>query len=288
MYLPHKIDKARVLVTVKTYPQPSQKYDELVCNAGFVLGEDGKWKWIRIYPVRFRQLPYGQQYKKYEWIELNLKRKWDDFRQESYMPGLGVDEPIEAGKSIGTGRDRSWRERKRYVLREVFDSMTELIGRAKAPQVWKSLATVKPKELIGFEIVEEREREWDPKFRAELQQRGLFETARKSEDQPLQIVSKLPFKYYYRFLTVGDQKSRRMMIEDWEIGALYWNCLAQTEGDEFEANELVRKKYEEEFFEKDLYLFVGTSLANHHRAPNPFMIIGVFYPPISIQPSLFQ
>ena len=134
MYLPHKIDKARVLVTVKTYPQPSQKYDELVCNAGFVLGEDGKWKWIRIYPVRFRQLPYDQQYKKYEWIELNLKRKWDDFRQESYMPELGVDEPIDAGMSLGTGRDRSWSERKRYVLREVFDSMTELIDHAKAPQ----------------------------------------------------------------------------------------------------------------------------------------------------------
>lgn len=66
------------------------------------------------------------------------------------------------------------------------------------------------------------------------------------------------------------------MIEDWEIGALYWNCLAQTEGDEVEANKLVRKKYEEEFLAKDLFLFVGTTMANHMRAPNPFVIIGVF------------
>ena len=284
MYLPHKIDKARVLVTVKTYPQPSQKYDELVCNAGFVLGEDGKWKWIRIYPVRFRQLPYGQQYKKYEWIELNLKRKWDDFRQESYMPRLGVDESIKPGKSISTRKDPYWNERRRFVFGEVFDSMTNLIERAKAPQVWKSLATVKPKEIIELEIVEENDREWNPKFRAELQQRGLFDTARRSSDRPLEVVRKLPFKYYYRFLTEGDQRPRRMMIEDWEIGALYWNCLARTEGDEYEANRKVREKYEEKFFEKDLYLFVGTTLANHHRAPNPFIIIGVFYPPVPPPP----
>ena len=74
------------------------------------------------------------------------------------------------------------------------------------------------------------------------------------------------------------------MIEDWEIGALYWNCLDKTEGDEFEANELVKKKYEDEFFKKDLYLFVGTTRANHHRAPNPFIIIGVFYPPVPPPP----
>ena len=42
----------RVLVTVKTYPCLSQKYDELVCTAG--LREDGSW--IRIYPVPFRKL----------------------------------------------------------------------------------------------------------------------------------------------------------------------------------------------------------------------------------------
>lgn len=59
MYLPDEIPSARVLITVKTYPNPSVKYDELVCNAGFI--ESGEW--IRIYPIKFRQLPYDQQYK---------------------------------------------------------------------------------------------------------------------------------------------------------------------------------------------------------------------------------
>ena len=287
MYLPHIIDKARVLVTVKTYPQPSQKYDELVCNAGFVRGDDGKWKWIRIYPVRFRQLPYAQQYRKYEWIELNLKRKWDDFRQESYMPKLGVDESIKPGRSISTRKDPSWSERRRYVLGEVFDSMKSLIDLAKTRHVWKSLATVKPRELIRLEIVPD-EREWPSKFRDELLQRNLFETSNQLSRRNYQVVRKLPYKYYYRFLTEGDPRPRKLMIEDWEIGALYWNCLAQTEGDEYEANRKVREKYEEKFFEKDLYLFVGTTFANHHIARNPFMIIGVFYPPVPTQLDMFE
>jgi hypothetical protein len=58
----------KVLITVKTYPTLSTKYEELVCTAGF--REDGSW--IRIYPVQFRNRPYGQQYKKYQWIEIDL------------------------------------------------------------------------------------------------------------------------------------------------------------------------------------------------------------------------
>ena len=37
----------KVLISVKTYPTLSEKYDELVCTAGFL--EDGSW--IRIYPI---------------------------------------------------------------------------------------------------------------------------------------------------------------------------------------------------------------------------------------------
>ncbi len=75
-----------------------------------------------------------------------------------------------------------------------------------------------------------------------------------------------------------------MMIEDWEIGALFWNSLYRKDGDEQAALEDVKKKYLEEFAEKDLHLFVGTTLKFHAMsAPNPFVIIGVFYPPISDQ-----
>ncbi len=50
----------KVLITVKTYPTLSAKYDELVCTAGFK--EDGTW--VRLYPVPFRKKSYAEQYKK--------------------------------------------------------------------------------------------------------------------------------------------------------------------------------------------------------------------------------
>ncbi len=75
-----------------------------------------------------------------------------------------------------------------------------------------------------------------------------------------------------------------MMIEDWEIGALFWNCLYRSDGDEEKAKLQVRQKYFEEFVnKKELFLFVGTTLKYHNIAPNPFVIIGLFYPPKSDQ-----
>ena len=77
--------------------------------------------------------------------------------------------------------------------------------------------------------------------------------------------------------THGDRRPRRMQIEDWEIGALFWNCYRQHNGDEEAARQLVRQRYYDDFVaNKDLHLFVGTTLAHHVTAPNPFVIIGVF------------
>ena len=72
----------KVLITVKTYPSLSGKYDELVCTAGF--REDGTW--VRIYPIQFREKSYEEQYKKYDWIEIDLVKNRKDFRPESYRP----------------------------------------------------------------------------------------------------------------------------------------------------------------------------------------------------------
>ena len=51
-------EKKRVFITVKTYPNISDKYAELVCTAGIL--EDGTW--IRLYPVPFRLLKKEQQF----------------------------------------------------------------------------------------------------------------------------------------------------------------------------------------------------------------------------------
>ena len=49
--------------------------------------------------------------------------------------------------------------------------------------------------------------------------------------------------------------------------------------DEKVAIRKVKEKYMDEFLKRDLYFFFGTTKAFHNVASNPFIIIGVFYPP---------
>ncbi|SRR5579875_87154 len=292
MYLPVEIPNAQVLITVKTYPLPSSKYDELVCTAGLL--PDGKW--IRLYPVPFRALPYEGQYSKYHWVHLDLVRNMSDFRPESYRPKYGID-GIQVGEKVDTKND--WAKRKEYVLKEVFTSMEELIRLAKSSER-KSLATLKPSEIVDF-LIEPDEREWKPEWRDQLRQYNLFDLDEQGQGKQRTVIPKLPYKYSYKISSDGDKNPRKLMIEDWELGALYWNCLRQANGDEDEANRRVKQKYFHEFCsQKDLYLYLGTTKQFHLVAPNPFMIIGVFYPPkpkpsakasnkeIAQQPSLFE
>jgi hypothetical protein len=247
-YLPDELPNARVLITVKTYPLPSRSYTELVCTAGLLNGE----KWIRVYPIPYRLLQDQQKYPKYSWIELNLTRKKDDFRPESYSPKLGVDEPIKVFEQIGT--ENEWAARKSYVLNEVFTSMSELIELAKKPNNRKSLATLKPSRIVNF-FIEEDEREWKLSWQHQLSQLNIFEQSQRSNPK---IIKKLPYKFFYQFLSEGDKEPRTMMIEDWEIGALFWNCLYRVDGDEQAALKMVKQKYLDEFSKRDLYFFIST------------------------------
>ncbi|GCE09307.1 hypothetical protein [Dictyobacter aurantiacus] len=214
MYLPEEIPGANVLITVKTYPLPSSKYDELVCTAGFL--SDGKW--IRIYPIPFRALPYGNQYSKYHWVTVDLVRHRKDFRQESYRPKHDI-ESLQVGEKIDTGKNRDWQERKKYVLNEVFTSMEEIIRLAKS-DANKSLATLKPRQIEDL-IIEPDEREWKQEWRDQLLQYNLFDLDEQGQGKTRKIVRKLPYKYFYKFTSDGDTGPHRLMIEDWELGALY-------------------------------------------------------------------
>lgn len=93
---------------------------------------------------------------------------------------------------------------------------------------------------------------------------------------------KVPYKFSYRFKD-AEGKSSKLMIEDWEIGQLYLNC-AKKHGEE-KAIKMVRQKYFDDFAKtKDLHLFLGTTHEWHvKKAPNPFVIIGTFHPPVDTQ-----
>lgn len=277
----HEKKKEKILITVKTYPTLSGKCDELVCTAGF--REDGSW--VRIYPIPFRKKSYEERYSKYDWIELDLIKNTSDFRPESFRP-YSHDSEINVVGHIGTGRNRDWAARKEIVLQNVYYDMSLLIEEAKDKRKCTSLAVFKPANILDF-TVEEVEREWDEKkiqkLKANRDQGGLFE----NPENPFEVVEKLPYKFKYVFEDINGAQSR-MMIEDWEIGQLYWNSLRRHEGDEELAVLDVRKKYFNNFAKtKNLHLYLGTTQIHHFVARNPFVIIGTFHPPKTDQLSIF-
>lgn len=258
----------KVLVTVKTYPCLSQKYDELVCTAG--LREDGSW--IRVFPVPFRKLKPYSQYKKYDWVEVDVVKNQKDFRPESYRP-VSMDAPFNVVGHIDS--NNGWAARKEIVLRNVYTDMGKLLQDCKNNQV--SLAVLKA-NITGFEI-KPVEREWDAKklevVKANQNQLDLFE-----QKEVFEVVKKLPYEFSYKF-TTEDGNSHTLMIEDWELGTLYWNCLKDNGYDEKVACEKVKQMYYEHMVgDCDLYLFLGTTKEFQQRKmPQPFVVIGTFYPP---------
>lgn len=260
----------KVLITVKTYPTLSEKYDELVCTAGFL--EDGSW--IRIYPVPFRKLDYEKQYNKWEWIELDLVKNTSDYRPESYRP-TSLDTNIKVLNKIDT--KGNWAKRKKIVSNRIWTNLSDLIDDKN--QHGTSLAILKPKEIIDF-VYEPCERDWNKKkldaVIANKAQGSLFDE--EETKKFFKIVTKLPYEFSYVF-TTEDGKKRKLMIEDWEVGMLYRNCLKAAGGDEAIACQKVKEKYFDYMAKKcDLHFFLGTTKQFHNVAPNPFIIIGTFYP----------
>ncbi len=268
--------KTKVLITVKTYPTLSAKYDELVCTAGFREDET----WIRIYPLPFRKKPYHEQYKTYDWVELDLVKNDSDFRPESYRP-YSHDREINIVGHIDAASN--WEKRKKICLGKIYYNLSEVIAEAKDKNICISLAVFKPTEILDF-TAEPVERQWDKDKLAKLNQLNLFETTKEGK---FEVVQKLPYKF--KFVLKDNQGTEsRMMIEDWETGQLYWNCLSRHEGNEAKAVADVRKKYFDDFAKtKDLHFFLGTTQQYHNIAPNPFIIIGTFHPKKEIQTRLF-
>jgi hypothetical protein len=273
--------KQKVLIAVTTYPMPSRSHDELVCTAGLL--ENGQW--IRIYPVPLsflRGIKINGEVKqvKYTWFELELRKRTDDFRPESHSPIHYDFRDLVIHETIDT--KSNWFKRKEIALKNVYTDMDKLIKDSNAPTNI-SLATFKPTTVKDL-VWEEDAAEWKDEWKDLRKQGDLF----SGDKEPEILIPKLPYKFYYRF-TDETGKKRRLMIEDWEIGALYFKCLRDSEGNVAQALEKVKDQYERNFINnKDLYFFLGTTKKWHmRRGNNPFVIIGVFYPKKESQTSLF-
>lgn len=256
----------RILITVKTYPTLSRKHGETVCTAG--IREDGSW--VRLYPVPFRRLGETEQYRKYDWVELEAKKSTSDHRPETRHPtDAKAMLPVE---HLDTGEH--WRDRRKALRNvPVHSQMQPLLDGAKKNTL--SLALFKPTRILDF-IWEPCERNWDEAkvaaMRESASQGELFED--EQWRRTFNLMPKLPYNFSYRFEDAEGNR-RELQVLDWEAGQLYHKCLRNAGGDESVALAKVRQKYMDDFLKTDLHFFLGTMKEFHGFAPNPWVIIGV-------------
>ena len=261
-------DETNVLITVMTYPHPSQRHQELVCTAGITEAGD----WVRLYPIDYRYRPNHQQFKKYQWIRLGLAPRGfgNDDRKESRQPDL---ESIQIlGEPLNT--DNSWADRRAIIDRLPHHTRVQLEALYEADRT--SLGIVFPSEILDLKI-EPTERDWKPEWQSVLDQFNLFHGQPKS-------LAKLPYKFSYVF-RCSDTGGRphAAMIEDWELGVLF---LKEKErlGSEEAAAQSVKRKYFDQICgaSRDTQFFMGTVFPY-----NTWVVIGVYWPPKIQEASLF-
>ena len=252
-------EKTRVLITVMTYPHPSPKYDELVCTAGVT--ENGEW--VRLYPIDYRYRPPEQQFRKYQWIDVDLGPRGhkNDGRKESREPHL--DSIKLVGERIST--EGGWRERREIIDQMPHHTVNEL--HALYEQDRTSLGVVRPTRILDLEVTE-TDREWKPKYQKIYQQMRLF-------GDPPKPLRKIPYEFRYVFECEDSNKPHRALITDWELGVLYLGEERRL-GSEQAAADSVKKKFFDEICAdgKDTRFFMGTTLPY-----NTWLVIGTFWPP---------
>jgi hypothetical protein len=244
-----------ILITVKAYPNPSNKYQETVCIAG-VTKEEG---WTRLYPISFRHLPQNLQFKKYQLVRLRMRKHEGDSRPESYRPD---QQSFRPGRFVSASEDK-WSERKSWLLPTAKVSMCEILALQRESGV--SLGMFRPKEIRDL-IIQKADREWNDI----INQLSLFENPGKPLEQ-------IPFRFKYSYICDDSNcRGHEQSIIDWEACELY-RKLKQSEASEHSLWSKMRQKWIDELWgkDKDSYLFVG----NQRIHPRSFLILGVFWPP---------
>lgn len=247
--------RKRILITVKTYPQPSEKYYETVCTAGVC--EDGSL--IRIYPLPFRSLNEFDKFKKFQWIELDVEKNNTDPRPEShkaYPSSLSLKNWIP---------NKKWDERINAVFKG--NPLHDMCTLKEAYGKDISLAVVKPQRIIDFSY-EPDSPNWSPKQQHALKTLWL--------DRPAITLEKIPWHFKFKYICGSPNcPGHNQTIEDWEVFQLYRNMKRKYKNDTI-ALEKVRDKYLSDLCspKRNPYFFVG--MHNLHRI---WMIIGLFSPP---------
>jgi hypothetical protein len=140
----------RILILAKTYPSPSAQYMETSCVAG--ISEQAVMR--RLYPVPFRMIEDGQQFKKWQWIEVRVEKANKDHRPESHK--VYVD-TISCGNVIDAKWE--WAARSEWLDKIPSFQSFEALDAARLSE-GLSIALLRPKSVLGLDVVKARNPKW--------------------------------------------------------------------------------------------------------------------------------
>jgi hypothetical protein len=272
-------ERAQVLITVKATPQPSTNYGDTSCIAGIRV--DGiQPSWIRLYPMAFRWLDGDSQFKKYEVIELEVRRRDPDTRKESYSPTQNSWRVVE--------KLPPWRARHEVVGQLEPTTTCDLSRAASADGAAHSLGLIYPADVDRLEF--EPHPKWTPDQLAKMKARIEKESSAlipMSGSIPA-ILKEPAFKVRYRYrceaLRCPGHQGR---ILDWELTSLQ-NRLRHR-GDDVKAG--VTEKFLDQMFasERRSGFYMGNFELAARRGK--FSVLGVYWPraedTVAPQPTLF-
>lgn len=262
-------ERAMVMITVKTYPNPSETYGETVCVAGVRL-DRGRPEWIRLYPVKFRNADFGSRFKKYEIIRVNgTYHQANDNRPESFRPRQDEMEHVE---QLDTSSN--W-QRRRVTLDGLIGgtTMCELLdqnpkGGMATPA--PSLGLIKPVEVEASVVDGDL---WNADEQAKIDKAtaaDLFGTS-------LTALEPAPFAVRYKYRCTSPKcKGHDQKVLDWEAGQGGRKWLHDYGADG--AREAMLKKWRDEMLseDNDVHFYVG----NQNRRRRSFSVLGVWRPKV--------
>lgn len=258
--------RKKILIWGKTRPELSTTYRETVCTGGVF--EDTR-RFVRLYPIPLRFLDDQHFFKKYQWIEADVRKATGDPRPESY--NIRPDS-IVIGDTIKTNKG-DWSDRAAWVLQpgNTFATVSALLAARETDGT--SIGMVKPDQVLGFPVerypAQERN-EWWAKYRTIAERPDL---PFMEGDRTVNPISPPDYRFKVKFRS-GD-KEHEFSILDWEVDALYFNLLRSGRSPQAACEEVttfIRQRVCGP--DQDTYFFLGNMIAH----PNSFSVVGLWYP----------
>lgn len=232
----------KILVLVRTIPEKSATYENLVCVAG--INDRGEWR--RLYPFEFRYGENSVNFRKKDLIEVTLANPDNDKRKESRK--------VTHHQNLNSHQDDD------EVLKRIkpLVSSIEKLNKEKA-----SLGVIKP-ELTGIDIIINSTNISD--------EQTYFSIAENYLEKREKVKIPIELRYQFKCKDEPECRGHNIILIDWELNELARNIMRSDKD-----SKIIKDKIREKFFEfmktRDLYFFMGT-----HFRFGTWIIIGLFYP----------